>query len=184
MIFTQVHAGLGMEMRLDIKSEAGVLHYRVNNKDCTRGEMTNTLARSACLYGSNVVMQLSYSTNLSVSELIQTISDVQEAGLHLINMMSPGVKNGTNGIYLINVDCSKMLDGLVGFQSGFKSTNDFGRFYLITNGVVIKPLPNPPPVTRRLNAGVLPDLPRPEAPTLPKIGPAFPTLKTQDPKTP
>lgn len=181
MILLQAQTMLGMEMYLDIHRDAGVLHYRLNDKDLTRNEMTNGMAMCSSLFGSNLVVQLSCSTNVSVPELLQTISDIQESGLHLIFMMSPGVKNGTNGIYVINMDCSKMLDGLFRLQSGFKSTNDFGRFYLITNGVVVPRPPDPPPVTRRLNADVLPDPPRPEVPTLPKIEHNLPILKTQEP---
>lgn len=184
MILTQVHASLGFKMCVDINSDAGVLRYRVNNIDTTRGEMTKTLAKSASLFGSNVVVPVSYSTNVSVSELIQTISDIQESGLHLISMMSPGVKNGTNGVYLLNVDCSKMLDGLVGWQRGFTSTNGCSRFYIISNGVVIRLPPDPPPVTRRLKADVLPDLLRPEVSTRPKIEPRLPHLEKLRPQSP
>lgn len=110
---------------VEIRSNAGILRYRVFDRESTRTEITNRLGLAVSLFGSNQVVRLLCNTNVSASELTQTIADIQESGVHMIILMIQGVKNGTNGIYQIDMNCSKWPyeDQLLELHSGFNATS-------------------------------------------------------------
>ena len=146
---------------LEIWSDGGVLRYRVFDREETRTVMISKLSQAARLFGSNYVVHLLCNTNVSAPELVQTIADIQESGVHSVILMSQGVKHGTSGIYQINVNCSKWpheeMLGLL--HSGFNATNEPSeyisrhvRYFLeqllsMTNGSQqsVAPLPRAPP---------------------------------------
>jgi len=94
------HAG---EFSLEICATNHSL-YRINGRQVTQNQLDVVLRK---IVDSNMFIYVFCETNVSPGQISQALSSIQTAGLRYVLLACRGEQGGTNGTYLVTLDCAK-----------------------------------------------------------------------------
>lgn len=100
---------------------------RINGRICTPKRLSQLLVKLSS-FSTDQQINVRADAGATATDLAQVLHFIQQAGLHSVVLIVPGIHNGKEGLYELSVDCAKRpLRGCisgVSHESGFRPSGE------------------------------------------------------------